>query len=259
MKLTESAYLAVLPIAGTLVAYLFEFGFASYHGIPASLVQLSVSQFVGAAVLGLLALWVIHLYLSLGIAFLARRKLLVFKFIGLGMLYALLPFLFLLGLGNEMRLWVLFIILFLFPSVLGFFGALFAKDRNQPFMQRWWEQSSFELKEPEKPKDRLHSLIDVPQQWFSVLLFSMFLAVAVGHRYASFATPSMVTKSDPSRALIVIYGERWFFRPLQDVNQPRGTSKSELYILSGEEAKEVVLIPATRPNVATENDARAPN
>jgi hypothetical protein len=124
-------------------------------------------------------------------------------------------------------------------------------------MQRWWEQSSFELNESEKPKDGLHALIDVPQQYFSILLFSMFLAVAVGNRYASLATPSMVTKSDPSKALIVTYGERWFFRPLQEVNQPRGTSKGELYVLSGDSTKEVVLIPTTRPNAATENDAKA--
>jgi len=106
MKLTESAYLAAFPIAGTLIAYLFEFGFAAYHGIPPSLVQLNASQFVGAAVLGVFSLWIIHIYLSLGVAFLARRKLLIFKFIGLGMLYALLPFLFLLGMGNERRLWI---------------------------------------------------------------------------------------------------------------------------------------------------------
>jgi len=124
-------------------------------------------------------------------------------------------------------------------------------------MQRWWEQSSFELNEPEKSKDRLHALIDVPQQWFSILLFSMFLSVAVGNRYASLATPTMVTKSDPSKALIVTYGDRWFFRPLREVNQSRGTSKGELYILSGDSIKEIVFIPATRSNVATEKDAEA--
>lgn len=245
MKLTESAYLGVLPIAGTLVAYLFEYGFALYHGIPASLIQLSVSQFVTAAVMGLLALWAIHMYLSLGAAFLTRRKLLVFKFAGLGMLYAFPPFLFLLGVGNELRIWIIFIISFLFPSVMGFFGALFSKAQSPSFVQRWWEQSSFELNGvPEVPKDRLHSLIDVPQQWFSVLMFSMFLAVAVGYRYASEVLPSMVTKSDPSKAFIVIYGERWFFRSMSEVNQRRSISKGELTVISGDSAKEVVLIQA---------------
>jgi hypothetical protein len=252
MRLTEAAYLAALPVAGTLAAYLFEFGFAGYHGIPASLIQLSASQLVGAASLGILFLWVIHLYLSLGIAFLARRKLLVFKFIGLGMLFAALPFLFLLGMGNETRLWELFIICFLFPSVSGLLGVLLSKDRSQPFSQRWWERSSFWLEESEKPRDKLHSLIDVPQQWFAASLLSMFLVFALGIRYASLATPTMVTKSDPAKALIVIYGERWFFRPLQEVNQPRRVSKGELYVLSGDSAKEVTLIPAPKLNVTTE-------
>jgi hypothetical protein len=249
MKLTETPYLAALPIAGTLAAYLFEFGFASYHGIPGAMIQLNVSQFVGAAVLGLFCLWIIHLYFSLGIAFLVRRKLLIFKFIGLGMLYAFLPFLFLLGMGNEKRLWILFIFSFLVPSLSGLGEALFAKNKNQPFSQRWWEHS---VSAPEKQKDGFHTYIDVPQLWFSILFFSVVLSVAAGNRYASLATPTMVAKSDPSKVLIVIYGERWFFRPLQEVDQPRSTSKGELHILSGDSTNEVILIPAARPNAASE-------
>lgn len=249
MKLTETPYLTALPIAGTLAAYLFEFGFASYHGIPGAMIQLSVSQFVGAAVLGLFCLWIVHFYLSLGVAFLARRKLLVFKFIGLGMLYAFLPFLFLLGMGNEKRLWIAFILMFLLPTFIGLCGALFTKDKSQPFSQRWWVHS---VHTPEKQKDGLHSYIDVPHLWFSVLMFSVVLTVAAGNRYASFATPTMVVKSDPSKVLIVVYGERWFFRPLQEVDQPRSVSKGELHILSGDSAEEIVLVSAIKPNVANQ-------
>jgi hypothetical protein len=77
VKITDSTYLAAFPIVGTATAYLFEAGFASFHGIPYSFVQLSIAQFVGTAVLGLACLWAIHMYFSVAIAFLARRKLLV--------------------------------------------------------------------------------------------------------------------------------------------------------------------------------------
>lgn len=74
MKFTESAYLAGTPIAGLAIAYLFEAGFANFHGIPASLIQLSISQLVGTGVLGLIGLWMLHTYFAIGMAFLVRRK-----------------------------------------------------------------------------------------------------------------------------------------------------------------------------------------
>ena len=247
MKLTEPVYLATLPLAGTAVAYLFEFGFAAFHGIPTSFIQLSISQFVGAAVLGLLMLWAIHLYLALGIAFLHRRKLLFFKFIGLGMLYATLPFLLLISVSSEKRAWAGFAVMFLFPSVFGLVGALISKNKETPFFQHWWEQSAFEALDPKPSEDKLTSLIDKPQEWFALLLLAAFLSTALGYRYASFAIPSMVDKSDKSKTLVVTYGEKWFFRPITEVNQPRSTSKGELIILSGERTKELTLVPAEKP------------
>jgi hypothetical protein len=242
MKLTESFYLAALPVTGTLIAYLFEFGFAGFHGIPISLIQLNIAQLVGAAALGFLALWVIHIYLSLGIVFLARKKLMIFKFVGLGMLFALLPFIFILGMGNDPKLWALFALCFFLPSLVGLFGALLSKDKSNSFTQRWWNETVSVAKESENPKDKFNLFVDTPQLWFSVLFFSMILSVAAGNRYASIAVSSVVTKSDSSRALVVIYGERWFFRPVSELSQSRVKSKGELHVISGDSTKEITLM-----------------
>jgi len=241
MKLSESVYLAGLPIAGTAVAYLFEIGFATYHGIPSSLIQLSVSQLVGTAVLGLFCLWVLHLYFAMGIAFLARRRFLIFKFVGLGMLYASLPLLLIIGIGNETKLWLGFALLFRLPSAMGLLGTLSSADRSAPFLQRWWEKSSGDLFAPPAPTDGLDSLINLPQQWFTVVLLVVFLSVALGHRCASLGGARFLLKSDQSKALVVVYGERWFFRPVAELGQPR--SSGDLLILSGDSTKELTLGP----------------
>jgi hypothetical protein len=243
MKFTDTTYLAALPIFGTAVAYLFEAGYAGFHGIPYSFVQLSVAQFVGTAVLGLACLWVIHIYFSLAIAFLARRKLLIFKFIGLGMLYASLPVFFEVVLGSATRVWIGFAALFVLHLVLGLGSAILERNPSLPFLQRWWMQMAFQSNEPEARSDNLHSIIDVPQMWFSVAMVVIFLSVALGNRYASLATPSQLLQADTSKVLVVVYGEKWFFRNAKDVRLSRREAQDELLVLSGDNVKQVVLLP----------------
>jgi hypothetical protein len=243
MKITDTKYLAVFPIIGTAVAYLFEAGYAGFHGIPYSLVQLSVAQFVGTAVLGLMCLWVIHIYFSLSIAYLARRKHLIFKFIGLGMLYASPLFIFIISRGNDARMWIGFAALFLLPLVVGLIPAILDKDRSLPFAQRWWKHAAFEFREPQASGDNFDSVIDVPQMWFSVAMVVIFLSFSLGDRYASLATPSQLLKADPSKVLVVVYGEKWFFRSAKETQSPRRSAKDELLILSGDNVKQVALLP----------------
>lgn len=241
MKLPEAAYLTGVPVVGTAVAYLFEAGFATFHGIPLSFVQLSISQLVGTGVLAMLSLWLLHTYFAVGVAFLARRKHLLFKFIGLGMLYAALPLILIAGLGwDDRKLWVAAAAFFLLPTVTGLIDALTASDKSIPFTQRWWKKAlSFDA--APSSSDGLDDLIDKPQMFFSLALLFTFLAFSMGHRYASFAEPRLVLKSDPAKAFVIIYGEKWFFRPLDEIRKARSSTPGDLLILTGDSVKEVVL------------------
>jgi len=241
MKIPESAYLTGIPIVGTALAYLFEAGFATFHGIPLSFVQLSISQLVGTGVLAMLVLWLLHTYFAVCVAFLARRKHFLFKPIGLGMLYAALPLILIAGLGwDNKNLWVAAAVLFLLPTVTGLIDALTASDKSIPFTQRWMKRL---LSPDSKPSssDGLDELIDKPQLFFSLSLFVTFLAFSTGHRYASFAEPRLVLKSDPTKAFVVIYGEKWFFRPSDEIQKARNLTPGDLFILTGDSVKEIIL------------------
>lgn len=242
MKITEAVYLAGIPVVGTTVAYLFEAGFAVFHGIPISLIQLSISQLVGTAVLGLLGLWMLHTYISIGIAFLARRKHLLFKFLGLGMLNAALPLLLVASLGaSDAKWWIAAAAFFFTPALSGLIETLGSHDKNAPFAQRWWDKTSSGFDSKPYTPDRLDLVIEKPQMFLAASLLLIFLTSLLGYRYASWQKPVRVMQSDPSKAFIVVYGDKWFFRPIDEIERPSNPAKRELYILSGDGIKNLVL------------------
>lgn len=248
MKNPLAVYLASAPVIATAIAYLFEAGFASFHGIPTSLIQLSISQMVGTGVLGLLGLWVLHTYFALGVAFLARRKHLLFKFVGLGMLYVAIPLMLIVGLGVvDTKAWIGVAIIFLMPTVIGLVEALTTKDKTKSFTQCWWDKASSSVGSTPSKSDGLDSIIDTPQIFFSAVMLVIIFSFSLGHRYAALVTPKFLLKSDPSKVLIVVYGDKWFFRPVGEAGKAKGSAPGELYILSGDSLKEVVLFDQQSP------------
>jgi hypothetical protein len=162
------------------------------------------------------------------------------------MLYASFPVFFEIGLGSPTRVWVAFAGLFLLHLLIGLVHAIVDRNRDSSFLQRWWDHAAFNSQKSEVPNDTLHSVIDVPQLWFSVAMVVIFLSVALGNRYASFATPSQLLKSDASKALVVVYVEKWFFRDIKHVRHSRREAQDELLILSGENVEQIVLLTGNK-------------
>ncbi len=196
IELSSGVLIAAIPVLGTAAAYLFEFGFSSFHGIPYSLITLSISQLVGTSILGLVMLLVIHIYFASGIAFLKRRKHFLFRYIGLGMLCATPPFLCLLGFGSNQQLWVAFAIMFFYPTLLGLIEALTSKETSTPFFSRWKNMSMMSIQTQATQADGLENIIDRPYMWITSVLFFAILTAGVGLRYASFMTPTVAIGCD---------------------------------------------------------------
>lgn len=257
MKVTESSYLAVAPIVGIAGAYLIEAGFANYHGIPLSLVQLNIAQLVGTAALVLTILWFVHLCFSSALAAIARQERLFLKHIGQGFLCALLPFLIFVDFERDPHMWFYVVFFFFLLSSIGLIRTIFSKkkkedDDSQSFFQRWWSNSAirFNSDKEKATRDGLELLIDVPRRWLLfILVFCTFL-FSFGHRYASWKISDTFVGGEPAKVLVAVYGERWFLRAASDVRSPRGTRRDDLFIISSDAAKEIVL---TFPGVKSAN------
>lgn len=245
MKLTESAYLAVFPIVGIAGAYLIEAGFANYHGIPISLVQLSTAQLVGTAVLVLHIFWFIHLCISSALAAIARQERLLLKHIGQGSLCALLPFVFIVDFERTPHVFFYVAIFFFLPSFIGLARTILMrkKEGSQSFFQRWWNNSAIHFNSEKKNSkgDGLELLIDIPRRWLMFASVFCSLLFTFGYRYASWHLSGTPVRGEPAKVLVAVYGERLFLRLASDAKSPRGTRKDELFILSGDAAKEIVL------------------
>jgi hypothetical protein len=159
------------------------------------------------------------------------------------MLYAAFPLLFVVGLGtDDPKAWIAVAAFFFMPTAIGLIEAITTKDKSKPFVQRWWDKASSSQTSAPAKSDGLDTVIDAPQTFFSILLVFIFLAFSLGHRYASLAAPTLVLKSDPTKAFIVVYGDKWFFRPLDGTDKPRSLARGELHIITGDNVKEVVLL-----------------
>jgi hypothetical protein len=240
-KIPESLYLAAIPIAGTAAAYLFEMGFCGYHDIPVSLITLSPSRIVLASVVGLIAAFCIHFYVALILAFYGRRKSLVFRFLALGMSYAFLPFVLLVAVGGNSWAYWLMVLTFSIPFAIGLIPAFRARETGEGFFQRWWKESAFELTPEAHKSDHLEGDIERPQRWIAVALLSTFLFYGLGMRYAKIVTPDQMLLSDPSLALIVVYGDRWIFRPVDSLTSDPAFGRPQLTILSGSKTEDLRL------------------
>lgn len=241
IELPNGVLIAAIPVLGTAAAYLFEFGFSSFHGIPSSLITLSISQLVGTSILGLAGLLLIHIYFATGIALIARREHFLFRLIGLGMLYSLLPFLLFFGAGNSKQLWILFAITFIYPTFLSFVEALSSRNTSTPFLSRWKNSSLASLQTPPTKTDGLENVIDKPHTWITVTLFFAVLTTGAGIQYASSVAPTVTIEAYPDKVLVAIYGDRWFLRPIKEVDRSRNSIGGELLILSGEKLENVMV------------------
>jgi len=63
----------------------------------------------------------------------------------------------------------------------------------------------------------------------------------LGMAYASIYMPRYFLKSDDSKALVVVYGDKWFFRTVDDSKRTM-RSVTDLYILSGDKVDDIVLV-----------------
>lgn len=237
MKTIDTLYLTILPIVGTAVAYIFEIGFAVFHGIPSYFIELNISQFVGSAVIGLLCLWIFHLYLSFGLALIYSWDNLIFYIIGRGLVYAA-PIILLIPMAKiGEHLWMLFIIMFCLSVILDLISCISPKSNSQTYLQYLRNKN----RNTTISADDIESIIDQPQEMLGRSLGIILLAFMYGYGYASWANSNDLLKSDPTKALVVVYGDKWFFRSSNEIAQPRSMSNGQLLVLSGDVVKNVTL------------------
>lgn len=249
LNTSEAVWLVILPILGTAAAYLFEMGFCSFHGIPSSLIQLSPTRILVAALAGLVISFFIHHYFALALVFLFRRKALIFKFLGIGMIYAGPPLLVMISTGEVARFRLYYGLMFFLPFAFGLFPALRNKNPDLSFFERLLvgsiEASLLENNPQPAPNTAVESsttqlgyLIDKPAEYGAIVFLAVFLFFSVGYSYAKVFPPEYVFEKLPNVHLICIYGDNWITKEYDDVTK---SFKEGVTVMSKEETKQVTL------------------
>ena len=114
------------------------------------------------------------------------------------------------------------------------------------FWNRWYQESSRDLNSSEPEPDGLEPILDRPQQVIAVSFLVALLSFALGIRYAGASQPAHVLANDKDRALIVVYGDHWIFRPVKESSSEDKSHASNLFILSGSAVENIILEPITK-------------
>lgn len=208
----EGIILAAIPIAASLVAYLFEFGYLSFYEAPPTLIQLDISRILSSLIV-VIGSFALYLWIGLLVASTSTGKHPLTRAVGKALLFpvAWLPFFVLLP---EMQYrWSGFLALFLGPLLIDLAAPMFQRKSGL----KYWDRLAASEEKPTPPtslKDetivgKYGAIVVTP---ILVTLMFGFLIVLLGDAWARSKAVYWVMGDQPESVLIAHYGDTALFK-----------------------------------------------
>ncbi|MGA6099190.1 hypothetical protein ACPESN_15145 [Stutzerimonas marianensis] len=198
---SETAIIATLPVAGTLVALLFEAGYLSYYRAPIDLIRIDLTKIFIACTLvaaGISAIAIIAFFISLTIKgrHPIQRALIMPTFMSAP--------LFLLTFWSPIK--------YSFALALGFFALqlgvtflrpLTRRKKDGSYLENLIEATEAELNQKPTEENMTVNL----RNYALLIIFVAFMVFGLGHRYASEKELYFTTTDLTENIVVGIYGD----------------------------------------------------
>jgi len=237
----EGILLGLITALGYICAFCYEKGYCDFFNIPHDFISISISSIIVA----ISAVSIILAGLFFTIEFLmlteAGRKTAVGRRIRI-LMYPTLPVIFCIFLGVSWKLWILFVPLLIFFTLIEFGYPLLTQRHVKGFINKLVAQDIHELKHP-KPTLTTKIASTVGERGIVLiitLIWLPFVSSSIGTRDARQETQFTVinVKNSPTKLVVLrLYSNKLVCAPL-DINNKKVTR--ELHILNLD-SQEIIL------------------
>jgi hypothetical protein len=201
-RLPSGRLAALVPFLGTVTAYIFEYGYVSFYGIPPSLIQVDLTRILKASA-GILLFFVPSIMVLVKLTELANHETRRISF-----------------LGRILRIFVISSVLaWLFEGSTPWWKFVAAAC----VLQLLWEAYAYffegEKADPTPPEhtasepNSLYSLADsyvvIPT---AIFFLTALIVFAIGHRYAGFQDTHWISPDKKDMLLVSTYGDTAIFK-----------------------------------------------
>jgi hypothetical protein len=214
-RLSEGAMLALVPVIGSALAFLFESGFLYFYGIPSSFVKLDVPSIVQASILLLCTGAMLVLLGGLAAEWSVQRESTLKRVIGTSLPYVLFMLVALLALRpTALQQWLPLLVGMVVLAVLGVYGeAWFKGDAALPFHRRVdavlaQERMRDEENSRKQPVTRFHKILLIVMTVGALCSFVFQSGIATAKARKTY----LALKVDSTLLFVEQYGELSLFK-----------------------------------------------
>lgn len=211
----EGLLLAAVSAGGTLSAYLFQFGYLDYYGVPMEFIELDIIRIITATAFSLLSFFIFFVAFSLisDVIESAHEDFRSLLALSIGILVLALP-LFLMS-GASVAQWGLLSCTIFFALAIDILKPFFGKKPHRTYWQRRRAlQKAKERKnrrtEKNAPNARFLNRSAMPA--FTAILWSILLIVSLGRFYARMETTHFIPQDAPSLVLVAARSDTLVFK-----------------------------------------------
>jgi len=229
--LTEGLLLAAVPIVGSFIAYLYEFGYVGYFRVPPSFIQLDVTRILAATAVIVISATV-YLAILASVADVAMGRNPIIRSLGRSLLFAFFWLPFLLLVPDTPSTWLSLAVLAAVPLFGELLPPLFKRGTGLRYMERLTES------EEVYRANRDRSFKTIGQAFGAVILvpvggilFASFLVVLLGNSWARNQTTFWALADQPDAIMIAHYGDVALFKRV-DITSKSVTDELLIYKLS---------------------------